>query len=60
MATKDKCPLIGVTFDSYLSPTDLNIDWGHLLIQDYLPTNFEASVAKRSQVISYTRCARPR
>ena len=27
---------IGLTFDLDLSPTDLNIDWGHLLIKDYI------------------------
>ena len=37
---------IGLTFD--LSPTDLNIDRGHLLIKDFLPTKFEASGLKRS------------
>ena len=31
-----------------LGPTDLNINSGHLLIKDYLPTKFEASGAKRS------------
>ena len=36
-------------------PTDLNINWDHLLIKDYLRTNFEASGAKRSWVISCTR-----
>ena len=41
-----------------LSPTDLDIDRGHLLIKDYLPTKFEASVAKLSWVISCTRCGR--
>ena len=39
---------IGLTFDLDLSPSDLNIDRGHLLIKDYLPTKFEASGAKRS------------
>ena len=39
---------IGSTFDLDLSPTDLDIDGGHLLIKDYLPTKFEASRAKRS------------
>ena len=44
-----------MTFDLHLWPTDPNIDTGHLLIKDYLPTMFEASVAKRSWVISCTR-----
>ena len=39
-----------------LWPTDLTSD--HLLIKDYLPTKFEASGAKRSWVISCTRCWR--
>ena len=43
---------IGLTFDLDLSPTDLDIDRGHLLIKDYLHTKFEASGAKRSRVIS--------
>ena len=30
-----------------LLPTDLNINRGHLLIKDYLPTKFEAFGAKR-------------
>ena len=38
-----------------LWPTDLNINRGHLLINDYLPTKFEASSAKHSWVISCTR-----
>ena len=50
---------IGLTFDLDLSPTDLNIDRGHLLIKNYLPTKFEASWAKHSWVISCTRCGRP-
>ena len=41
--------------DLDLWPTDLNINRGHLLIKDYLPTKFEASGAKRSWVISCTR-----
>ena len=41
-----------------LWPTDLNINRGHLLIKDYLPTKFEASGAKRSWVISCTRWSR--
>ena len=44
-----------MTFDLYLWPTDLNINRGHLLIKDYLPTKFEVSGAKRSRVISCTR-----
>ena len=44
-----------MTFDFDLWPTDLNINRGHLLIKDYLPTKFEASGAKRSWVISCTR-----
>ena len=44
-----------MTFDLDLLPTDLNINRGHLLIQDYLPTKFEVSWAKRSWVISCTR-----
>ena len=39
-------------------PTDLNINRGHLLIKDYLPTKFEASGAKCSWVISCTRWSR--
>ena len=45
----------GLTFDTDLWPTDLNINRGHVLIKDYLPTKFEASGAKRSWVISCTR-----
>ena len=44
-----------MTFDLDLWPTDLNINRGHLLIKDYLPTKFEASWAKHSWVISCTR-----
>ena len=44
-----------MTFDLDLWPTDLNINRGHLLMKDYLPTKFEASGAKRSWVISCTR-----
>ena len=44
-----------MTFDLDLWPTDLNINRGHLLIKDYLPTKFEASGAKRSWIISCTR-----
>ena len=47
-----------MTFDLDLWPTDLNINRGHLLIKDYLPTKFEASGAKRSWVISCTRWRR--
>ena len=39
---------IGLTFDLDLSPTDLIIDRGHLLIKDFQPTMFEASAAKHS------------
>ena len=48
----------GMTFDPDLWPTDLNINRGHLLIKDYLPTTFEACGAKRSWVIRRTRCWR--
>ena len=45
---KHKCPpfpnISGLTLTSDL----MNIDMGHLLIKDYLPTKFEASGAKRS------------
>ena len=44
-----------MTFDLDLWPTDLNINRGHLLIKDYLPTKFEGYGAKRSLVISCTR-----
>ena len=37
----------GSTSDLDLSPTDLDIDRGYLLIKDYLPTKFEAFGAKR-------------
>ena len=47
-----------MTFDLDLWPTDLNINRCHLLIQDYLPTKFEASGAKRFWVISCTRWSR--
>ena len=54
---------IGVIYSSraiYLPswPIDLNINRGHLLIKDYLPTKFEASGAKRSWFISCTRWSR--
>ena len=39
---------IGLTFDLDLSPTDLNINRGNLLIKDFLPTKFVASGSKRS------------
>ena len=41
-----------------LWPTDLNINRGHLLIKDYLPTKFKASGTKRSWVISCTSWSR--
>ena len=44
-----------MTFDLDLWPTDLNINRGHLLIKDYLPTKFEGYGAKHSWVISCTR-----
>ena len=44
-----------MTFNTDLWPTDLNVNRGHVLIKDYLPTKFEASGAKRSWVISCTR-----
>ena len=47
-----------MTFDLDLWPTDLTIDRDHLLIKDYLPTKFEASVAKRCWVIRCTRFER--
>ena len=47
-----------MTFDLDFWPTDLNINRGHLLIKDYLPTKFEASGTKRSWVISCTRWSR--
>ena len=43
---------IGLTFILNLSPTDLNIDRGHLHMKDDLPTLFEGCGAKRSWVIS--------
>ena len=48
---------IGLTFDPDLWP-DLNINRGHLIIIDYLPTKFEACGAKRSWVIGCTRWSR--
>ena len=36
-------------------PTDLKINRDHLLTKEYLPTNFEASGAKRYWVISCTK-----
>ena len=50
---------IGLTSDLDLWPTDLNINRGHLLINDYLPTKFEASGDKHSPAILCTRCGRP-
>ena len=47
-----------MTFDLDLWPTDLNINRDHLLTKDYLPIKFEASGAKRSWVISWTRWSR--
>ena len=41
-----------------LWPTDLNINTGHLLIKDYLPTKFEAFGAKHSWGIRRTKCGR--
>ena len=41
-----------------LWPTNLNINRGHLLIKDNLPTKFEAYGAKRSRVINCTRWSR--
>ena len=49
---------IGLTFDLDLSPTDLNIDRGHLLIKNYLPIKFEASWAECSWVNSCTGWSR--
>ena len=45
-----------MTFD--LGPSDLTINRDHVLIKDYLPTECEASGAKRSGVISCTRFER--
>ena len=39
-------PRIGLTVDLDLSPADLNIARGHLLIKYYIPTKFDASDAK--------------
>ena len=47
-----------MTFDLDLWPTDLIINRGHLLIQDYLPTKCDASGAKHSWVVSWTRWSR--
>ena len=45
-----------MTFDLDLSPTDLNMNRGHLIIKDYLPSSkFEASWAKHSWIISCTK-----
>ena len=43
-----------MAFELDFLPTDLNINEDRLVIKDYLPTKFEASTAKRSQVISCT------
>ena len=51
--------VVGDQHDLGLWPTYLNITRDHLLIMDYLPYKFEASRAKHSWVISYTRCGRP-
>ena len=45
-----------MTFD--LGPSDLTINRDHVLIKDYLPTEFEASGAKRCWVIRCTRFER--
>ena len=47
-----------MTFDPDLWPTDLNINWDHLLIKNYVPTKFEASGTKHSWVINCTRLCR--
>ena len=47
-----------MTFDLDLWPTDLTINRDHLLIKDYLPTEFQASGAKRCWVICCTRFER--
>ena len=47
-----------MTFDLDLWPTDLTINRDHLLIKDYLATEFEASWAKRCWVIGCTRFER--
>ena len=49
---------IGLAFQTDLSPTDLNINRGHLIIKDYLLTKFEAFGAKHSGGISCTRWSR--
>ena len=49
----------GCGFNLDLSHTDLNINRDHLLMEDYLPTKFDASWEKSSWVISCTRCRRP-
>ena len=41
---------IGLTFDLDLSPTDLNIDRGHLFIKDFLPTKFGHKYGKSLDV----------
>ena len=50
---------IDLTFDLDFWSTDLSINKNHLHIKDYLPFKFDASWAKRSWVISCTRCGRP-
>ena len=50
-----KVKLTGMAFDLDLWPTDLNINRGHLLVNEYQPTKFEARRAKPSWVISCTR-----
>ena len=47
-----------MTLDLDLWHTDLNINRDHILTKDYLPTNFEASGAKRSWVIRCTSFGR--
>ena len=42
----------------FLWPTELTINWDHLLIKNYIPTKFEASGTKRSWVIHWTGCRR--
>ena len=43
-------PFPNMTFDLDLWPTDLKINRDHLLIKDYLPTKFEASGTKPSEL----------
>ena len=49
---------VGLTFYLDLWPTDLSANRDHVRMKDYLPTKFEASGAKRSRVIRYTRFER--